>query len=82
MNIRTQLMKFLVHLERAIPPHDGGHHSITAKKYGSDEQGWEQRLSVNLCMAAGFQVIWLDNGDLECPADQLVGNIVKLVAPP
>jgi hypothetical protein len=82
--MRTYLLNLLKALEHKIPPIPAAgavadaHHAITFSQYGSDEQGWEDRLALHVRTQKSI-TFFLDDGDFEKPIDALVAEIVDEV---
>ena len=81
---RDYLIQFLKALERLVPP-DGedAHHAITYVRYGSDEEGWEDRLALRPAIKLPGQreaVFYIDAGDFSKPPAVLARLCAVMVA--
>lgn len=77
------VLEFLQTMEAAFPPPASCHHVLVAAKYGSEEKGWDDRLTVQVNMGDGtFQAFFLNSSDLKKPVTMIVGEIVKLLNSP
>jgi len=74
-NTRTFLLETLKLLESIIVPPPGGHHSLTYAQYGSDEDGWEDRLALQVIRDGRFQCLFLDHSDFQKTPAALVADI-------
>jgi len=75
-----KLMVFLKALEVALPPQPGQHHAITFRRCGSEKQGWEDRLALNIRTAdgKGARIMLFKDGDLERPTAEHVSEIARV----
>lgn len=82
MNTRQFLIEALKGLETAIPPSLNGHHAITFARYGSDEDGWQDKLALQVNENGVFHCFFLDESDLErTPAEFILAITTELAAP-
>ena len=65
----TWIMTFLKTLEAEAPPPPGQHHSLTFAQYGSDSEGWSDRLCLGFRKHNGSQNYFLDDNDLKPASD-------------
>jgi hypothetical protein len=77
--VKTQLLAFLMELERAIPPPPKCHHALTAAQFGSNIAGWEDKLALQMNIGGEFVAFFLDDTDLLMTPEELVRNIVDLL---
>jgi hypothetical protein len=63
--MRKKLLQLLKGLEAAIPPPLNCHHVISFAQYGSDVDGWEDKLVLQLNQDGVFQQFFLDAADME-----------------
>jgi hypothetical protein len=61
--MRVYLLDLLRKLEELVPPPENCHHAITFARYGSDSQGWEDCLALQVNKAGQFHCFFLDDGD-------------------
>jgi hypothetical protein len=73
------ILEFLLLLESTVPPPLNCHHVILAAKYGSDKEGWNNRLAVQINVNGKFQCFFLDDADLATEAAVLVSRITMLL---
>ena len=57
------LIDFLKALEEAIPPPAHCHHALTYARYGSNEEGWKDKLALQINDAGVFKCFFLDDVD-------------------
>lgn len=65
VHAEDRLFRFLQSLETKIPPVHGCHHNVTVARYGSDADGWEDRLALNVRGRTLWHTYWLDAGDID-----------------
>jgi hypothetical protein len=82
MTIRHQILTFLKLLELAIPPAEACHHAMTFAKYGSEAEGWTDKLALQLNLRGKWVCLFLEDGDLEKPSDVLISEVVALTEQP
>lgn len=75
MNTRKLLIDLLKGLEKAVPPPPRCHHAITFAQYGSDTEGWQDRLALQVNHEGRFHCFFLDDRDL-------TGDLYKRVIEP
>jgi hypothetical protein len=81
--MRQWLMDFLLGLEAAAPPDRLCHHALLVTRYGSDETGWEKRMSLQMSLGGGtFRIFFLDPEDFEKSPQSLVSEVVALLEAP
>lgn len=80
--MRETLLDFLKALEAAIPPPKGCHHALTFAQYGSDADGWQDRLALQINDAGRFHCFFIDPGDFDKGIPELVSEIAHGVAHP
>lgn len=80
--MKEKLFQFLKALERALVPPSGCHHSITYNQYGNDTDGWEERLGLHVWTENSCRTLFVIDGDLERPAEDLVAEVVALCKQP
>jgi hypothetical protein len=76
--VKEELLELLRELERRIVPPPGCHHSITRAEYGSDADGWEERLALQVWLPTSTRIFFLDDRDFEKPVGDLVGEVIEL----
>ena len=77
--MREKLIALLKTLEEKSPPPAGCHHSITYNQYGSDADGWEDKLGLHVWIRPGFiKTFWLDEGDFEKTPEELAREVLQL----
>lgn len=74
MDITKLLIDFLKALEEKFPPPKYCHHVICFARYGSDEDGWEERLALQLNIDHKFQCFFIADRDLRDPETFLLEN--------
>lgn len=77
--MKDYLLELLKTLESKVTPPVGCHHSITYNQYGSDEDGWEDKLSINVWLGNESHCIFLEQEDLDLPVNLLVIEIQLLL---
>jgi hypothetical protein len=82
MGMRQKLIVLLKELERALPPPPKCHHSMMYAQYGSDADGWEDRLLLQVNYNGMFHPFFLDEEDFEKSASELVGELVNFLRQP
>jgi hypothetical protein len=74
--MKKWILQFLKKLEKALPPAPGAHHAITAALYGSDQDGWDERLALHLVFISESVTLFLEDADFSSGPDALVAAIV------
>jgi hypothetical protein len=79
-----RLIEFLKQLEAAWPPPENTHHALMYAQFGSDEAGWSDRLALQVFKAGRFQCFFLEDADLDKPAETLavILSILNAEDPP
>ncbi len=79
-DIKAKLTELLTALHEAIPPaHDGVSHNICLRRTNAKGGDSEMSLALQLNVTAiYYQLVYLEEGDLEKPAEQLVAEIMAL----
>ena len=62
--MRNYLIEFLKMLEAAIPPPVNCHHALTYAQYGSDADGWQDKLALQINLLGDFHCFFFDEDDL------------------
>ena len=82
--MRNYLIEFLKMLEVAIPPPVNCHHALTYAQYGSDADGWQDKLALQINLLGEFHCIFLQEDDLSLEdvlgsagLEELVSKIVR-----
>lgn len=70
------LMEFLKQLEIAIKPPAHTHHAITYARYGSDEEGWEDKLALQVNCNGVFVCLFLEEEDFNQTIDGLIADVL------
>jgi len=68
----NEILDLLLQLEAAAPPivpHT--HHCLMVTKYGSDEIGWTNKLTLQMNVNGNFQSFFIDDKDLEKPVEDV-----------
>jgi len=76
--MKQWLMALLRALEVAVPPPTGGHHAITAARYGSDETGWEDHLALHLMTDGARVTLFLDDYDFAAAPETVAAEILQI----
>jgi hypothetical protein len=63
ITVKEYLLTLLQQLELNVPPSKNGHHAITASRYGSEEEGWSDELTLQINNDGVFQAVFLDEED-------------------
>lgn len=83
LNQMPPTIKYLIDLlkaiEREITPPARCHHALMYTQHGSDETGWEDRLSLQINRMGVFHCWFLDPGDFDKTPDQLAAEISALM---
>lgn len=74
--MRAFLIEFLKQLETALPPPPHCQHSISYARYGSDDQGWDDKLALNINDGGMFDVLLFDDDDFSGTPAQLVKAVL------
>jgi hypothetical protein len=80
--MRNYLIEFLKMLEVAIPPPENCHHAITYARYGSDADGWQDKLALQINLLGEFHCIFLEEDDLSLNAEKTVKEIERILFTP
>lgn len=81
--MRQFLIEVLTGLEAAIPPPRLCHHSISAAQFGSDEEGWETRLALQINDNGVFRCLFITEDDFESTPEHFIAAVkLALSAPP
>ena len=80
--MRQKLIMLLKHLEAALPPPLGCHHSIMYSQFGSEETGLEDKLMLQILNDGVFISVVLDDIDFEKTNVDLIAEIVDLLKQP
>ena len=62
--LQPVLLHFLKELERILPPPAGCHHAITYAQYGSYDEGWSDRLALQVNHRGRFYCFFIEDKDL------------------
>lgn len=73
--MRTFLLETMKLLETIVIPPTGCHHAITYAQYGSDQDGWEDRLALKVLRDGRFHCLFLDDSDFDKTPAELVADI-------
>lgn len=76
------LINLLKALEMAVPPPKNCHHAITYATYGSDADGWVDKLALIVNVSGKFFCFFLDEDDLANQSGSVIGEVVKGLAEP
>lgn len=79
MNARQFLVEVLKGLEASVPPDPGCHYAVLFAKYGSDEDGWEDRLAVHMKHAGKMHTLFLEEADFQKEPSALISDIVAAI---
>lgn len=74
--MRQWLIDVLKALEAAVPPMPGGHHAMAFAQYGSDADGWTDKLALHIHNAGRFLCFFLEDEDLALAPQKFVAGIV------
>lgn len=74
--VATYLRAFLRDLEAAVPPPQGGHHSLTYAQHGQGSQ-WSERLVLSVTVGGRRATLFLDDEDFNQAADGLAAAAVQ-----
>lgn len=70
----------LLHSLRSLLPCDDEHrHSLAIRQYGSDEQGWENKLAIQVWFEGKPFILFPEESDLEKEPECLALECVKLL---
>lgn len=75
--MRDKLLYFLKTLESEIPPASKCHHAITFAQFGSDSEGWEDKLALQISHGGAFHCFFIEAGDFDKPAEDLIAEIKR-----
>lgn len=78
MTVRQYMLGLLKALEFAVPPPPNCHHCVTYARFGSDAEGWGDRLALQINREGKFYCFFLD--DLDLPYDPDDGDLQCVVA--
>jgi hypothetical protein len=73
------LLDFLKGLESVIPPPANCHHVITFAQYGSDQDGWEDRLALQVNVGGKFYCFFFDANDMTQEPRKIIESIGELL---
>lgn len=76
-----KLLRFLMDLEKAVPPPEDGHHALTHARYGSNETGWEDKLALQVNRNGELHCFFLVGKDMEEP-ERVISEIVEELSKP
>lgn len=79
---RQFLIDFLKQLESAVPPPPNCHHCLTYAQYGSDKDGWQDRLALHINVDGKFHCLFLDENDFAHGVAALVATVSGIIAQP
>jgi len=79
MDTRSFLINTLKLLEQSSPPPKNAHHAITYARYGSNEDGWEDRLALQVNVDGTFHCLFLDAEDFAKTPQALVSDIMEIL---
>lgn len=85
--MEAHILAALKAIETAFPPPEHCHHALLVTRYGSDETGWEDRLTLAMVLEDAengkrFHRLYFDGeGELEDPV-KLVAEIRELLIRP
>lgn len=80
MKNRRWLIDLLKGLEDAIPPGTNRHHGITYNRYGSDQNGWSDRLGLHVWFGNHSQTFFLDDEDFNKTPNEVIDFVQRLLA--
>ena len=82
ISTRQFIIAFLKRLEEEIPPPPFCHHCITYAQYGSDADGWEEQLAVQVNVGGVFHAFFLSEEDMEFSPERIASVLSQLVKNP
>lgn len=80
--MKNYLLTLMKQLEALVPPPPRCHHAIMYSQFGSDADGWEDKLTVQVNMNGQFHAVFLDAGDFQKSAVELAEAIADSLAEP
>ena len=76
------LIDFMKRLERVIPPPEHCHHAITYAQFGSCEDGWSDRLALQVNIEGKFYCVFLGAEDMGKSVVELTEEIRDMLSSP
>ncbi len=76
---KNYLLYLLKALEAALPPPNLCHHAITCAQFGSDTDGWTDKLALQINLGGVWTCFFLEQDDLDKPIGVLVGEIRQML---
>jgi hypothetical protein len=80
--MRQFLIDLLKGLEASVPPPPNCHHAITYAKHGSDEDGWTDKLALQVNHNRKFYCFFLEEDDLPNDPQRIIGEVQKALSSP
>jgi hypothetical protein len=77
--MRQWLIDMLKRLEFLVPPPPNCHHAITFAQFGSEEDGWQDRLALQVNCDGKFHCLFLDDEDCHQEAIDIADEIADLL---
>jgi hypothetical protein len=73
----TYLIALMKALEERFPPQPFQHHALTFARYGSVEDGFEDKLALQIGVNGRFYCLFLDDRDFSLSVPALVAEIAR-----
>lgn len=75
-----QLMAILKEIELRIPPPQDCHHCLTFSRYGSDADGWQDKLALQINRDGKFYCVFIDPEDFDHTPEQWADQVAYLLS--
>lgn len=79
MSNQRYLLRLLKLLEERVPPLPHTHHAVMYGKYGNEEDGWQDKLIMQLSLPGILWKVMFEEGDFKKTPAVLVEDIIKLL---
>lgn len=80
--MKSYLIEFLRRLEFLCPPPPNCHHAITFAQYGSDADGWEDRVALQVNINGTFRCFFFDEEDFAKGPIDLANEVGEMIRSP
>ena len=77
--MRQWLIDMLKRLEFLVPPPPNCHHAITFAQFGSEEDGWQDRLALQVNRDGKFHCFFLDDEDCHQEPVAIADEVAELL---
>lgn len=76
------LLEMLKAIEGAVPPPPNCHHAITRAQYGSDAEGWTDKLALQINRNGKFYCFFLESDDFARDPQEFADHIARVLDSP